>query len=95
MDIKVQTIKNDWSVLPGGLTWFFVGQPKTGKTTAAAEWSEKGSEGVIVLDCDLGADFVKGANVIPVTSLNIPFETEDKKDKNGNVSKALKTKTVK
>ena len=27
---ELQTIENDWQVLPGGLTWFFVGQPKTG-----------------------------------------------------------------
>tara|TARA_Y100001963_G_scaffold160165_1_gene268524 strand:+ start:916 stop:1809 length:894 start_codon:yes stop_codon:yes gene_type:complete len=77
MNITVQTVDNDWQVLPGGLTWFFVGQPKTGKTTAASKWSEKGSNGVLVLDADLGADFVEGANVVPITSLNIPYETEE------------------
>jgi hypothetical protein len=63
------------------LTWYFIGQPKTGKTTAAANWSSKGAEGVLVIDTDLGADFVDGANVVTVTSLNPPFEGEGEKEK--------------
>ena len=72
MDIKVQKIKTDWTIMPGGLTWFIVGQPKSGKTTAASSWSEKGNEGVLIFDIDSGADFVDGANVIPITTLNTP-----------------------
>lgn len=61
--------------MPYGITYYFIGQPKTRKTTVASSWSEKGQEGVIILDTDLGSDFVDGANVIPVTSL-IPPERE-------------------
>ena len=50
--LQVNTIKTDWSdTLPGGITWYFIGQPKTGKTTQASNWSDKGSEGVLVIDC--------------------------------------------
>tara|TARA_Y100001963_G_scaffold40949_1_gene57431 strand:- start:604 stop:1488 length:885 start_codon:yes stop_codon:yes gene_type:complete len=75
MDIKVRSVSTDWSVMPGGLTWYFIGQPKTGKTTAASQWSEKGSDGVLLLDSDLGVDFVNGANTVTVTSLNPPEES--------------------
>tara|TARA_R110000824_G_scaffold140556_6_gene306595 strand:+ start:6658 stop:7539 length:882 start_codon:yes stop_codon:yes gene_type:complete len=74
MDIKVRSISTDWSVMPGGLTWYFIGQPKTGKTTAASGWSEQGQKGVLLLDTDLGVDFVDGANTATVTSLNPPEE---------------------
>jgi hypothetical protein len=74
MDIKVRNISTDWSVMPGGLTWYFIGQPKTGKTTAASGWSEQGQKGVLLLDTDLGVDFVDGANTVTVSSLNPPEE---------------------
>jgi hypothetical protein len=74
MDIKVRSISTDWSVMPGGLTWYFIGQPKTGKTTAASGWSEQGQKGVLLLDTDLGVDFVDGANTVTVSSLNPPEE---------------------
>ncbi|MBP40272.1 MAG: hypothetical protein CL528_00720 [Aequorivita sp.] len=74
MDIKVRSISTDWSVMPGGLTWYFIGQPKTGKTTAASGWSEQGQKGVLLLDTDLGVDFVDGANTVTVASLNPPEE---------------------
>ena len=77
MQIKTRTVTTNWNEKPGGLTWYFIGQPKTGKTTAAANWSSKGAEGVLVIDTDLGADFVDGANVVTVTSLNPPFEEKD------------------
>jgi hypothetical protein len=76
MQIQTRTVSTNWSDTIGGLTWYFIGQPKTGKTTAAANWSSKGAEGVLVIDTDLGADFVDGANVVTVTSLNPPFEGE-------------------
>lgn len=61
--------------MPGGLTWLFIGQPKTAKTTQSAKWSEKGKEGVLVLDANLGADLVEGGcNRIPITSINPPRE---------------------
>jgi hypothetical protein len=86
---EVQTISNDWSSeLPGGITWYFIGQPKSGKTTQAASWSPRGSEGVLVLDTDLGADFVDKANVVTIASLNAPVRTKEvdgvKVVKNGN-----------
>jgi len=58
--------------MPSGLTYLFIGQPKTGKTTACSKWSELGSDGVILLDTDLGADFVDGVNSVTVSSLNAP-----------------------
>jgi len=58
--------------MPAGLTYLIIGQPKTGKTTAVSKWSPKGSEGVIILDTDLGSDFVDKANTVTVTSLNAP-----------------------
>ena len=76
MQIQTRTVSTNWSDTIGGLTWYFIGQPKTGKTTAAANWSSKGAEGVLVIDTDLGADFVDGANVVTVTSLNPPFKGE-------------------
>ena len=76
MNIQARTVSTDWNEQPGGLTWYFIGQPKTGKTTAAANWSKKGAKGVLLLDTDLGADFVDGANVITIASLNPPYEGE-------------------
>ena len=72
MDIQVRKVSTDWSKLPNGLTWYFIGQPKTGKTTQASKWSDKGSEGVLLIDTDLGSDFVNKANTVTVTSLNTP-----------------------
>lgn len=78
----ITKINHNWEVIPGGLTWLFVGQPKTGKTTQAAKWSEKGLDGVLILDTDHGADFINGANVIPISGLNAEYE--DVLDKDGN-----------
>jgi len=77
----IQKIKNNWRDIPSSLTWYFIGPPKTGKTTQASKWSVKGSDGVVLLDTDLGADFVDDANIIPITSLAPPFRNV--KDKNG------------
>ena len=74
MEIQPRTVSTDWSRLPGGLTWYFIGQPKTGKTTASANWSSRGAEGVLLIDTDGGADFVEGANVLTCTSLNSPTQ---------------------
>ena len=83
MDIKVRNVSTDWSVMPGGLTWYFIGQPKSGKTTASSSWSEKGSDGVLLIDTDLGVDFVDGANTVTVDGLNPPKRMA--KDENGEV----------
>ena len=72
MDLKIRKVSTDWSSLPKGLTWYFIGQPKTGKTTQASRWSEKGADGVLLIDTDLGSDFVNNANTVTVTSLNTP-----------------------
>jgi hypothetical protein len=77
--LDIQTVKTDWTNgVPAGLTWYFIGQPKTGKTTQAASWSPKGSEGVLLIDTDLGSDFVDGAKVITCTSLMPPIRAVTK-----------------
>ena len=87
--LQVQKVTNDWSKgLPGGITWYFIGQPKSGKTTQAAKWSPKGNDGVLVIDTDLGADFVDGANVLTISSLNPP--TRDKKKDGVTITKSGK-----
>ena len=72
MDIQVRKVSTDWSKLPNGLTWYFIGQPKTGKTTQASKRSDNGSEGVLLIDTYLGSDYVNKANTVTVTSLNTP-----------------------
>jgi hypothetical protein len=81
MDIQVRKVSTDWTKLPTGLTWYFIGQPKTGKTTQASRWSDKGAEGVLLIDTDLGSDFVNDANTITVTSLNTPTRPQMVDDK--------------
>lgn len=76
MDIKINKNNPTINEIPAGLTWFFIGQPKTWKTSASAKWSDKGVDGTLIIDADLGADFVAGANNITVTCLNPP--TRDK-----------------
>ena len=74
--------------MPSGLTWFLIGQPKTGKTTASSRWSDKGNDGVILLDTDLGSDFVDGVNAVTISSLNPPMRPvlhEDKQVTKGGV----------
>lgn len=73
MDLQIEKVQHDQTVIPGGLTWVFVGQPKTRKTSEASRWSEKGQDGVLILDADLGADMVDGVHRIPITSLNEPM----------------------
>ena len=82
MEVKTRKISNDWTAMPGGLTWYIIGQPKTGKTTAASSWSEQGSKGVLLIDTDLGVDFVNDANTVTVNGLNPP---ERKKMKGNSV----------
>ena len=73
MPIKLQKVHIDWTKPLQGLTWYIMGSPKTGKTTQMSNWSSKGQDGVVILDTDLGADYVEGANIIPITSLNPPI----------------------
>jgi hypothetical protein len=80
MDIQVRKVKNNWKDMPSGVTWYFIGQPKTGKTTAASSWSGKGSDGVLLIDTDLGSDFVENANTITVSSLNEPVRKKTSED---------------
>ena len=71
--LKINKVKTDWKgELPSGLTWYFIGQPKTGKTTNASKWSIGGQDKVLLIDTDLGSDFVDGANVITCGFLNTP-----------------------
>ena len=67
--------------MPSGLTYLIIGQPKTGKTTAVSRWSSLGHKGVIVIDTDLGSDFVNNANVVTSTSLNAPVRPVEKDGK--------------
>ncbi|MBT7929794.1 AAA family ATPase [Candidatus Peregrinibacteria bacterium] len=70
----VRKIENNWEQgFPGGMTVYIIGQPKTRKTSQASKWSNKGTEGVILLDTEGGAEFAEGANVVSVTSLNPPM----------------------
>lgn len=72
IDIKPQTVKANHNELPTGLVWYIIGQPKSGKTTALSKWSPDGNKGVLIIDTDMGADFVDGANIIPCSSINPP-----------------------
>ena len=77
--LKVNQVSTDWKDdLPGGITWYFIGQPKSGKTTQASSWSKGGSESVLVVDTDLGADYVDKANVVTCCSLNPPVRVKEK-----------------
>ena len=72
MELNIRKVSTDWEEMPTGLTYMIIGQPKTGKTTSTSSWSPKGQEGVLMLDTDLGSDFVDGANTVTITSLNAP-----------------------
>jgi len=79
--VEIQKIEAKYDSMPYGITYYFIGQPKTRKTTVASSWSEKGQDGVVILDTDLGSDFVEGANVIPITSLVPPTREVEKNGK--------------
>lgn len=81
MQLKVNKISVNWKEMPRGIFIQFFGMPKTRKTTEASKWSDKGSDGVLVVDTDLGSDFVDGANVVTVTSLNPPMRAVIKDEK--------------
>ena len=72
--IEVTKTKLDHSSMMSGLTWYVIGQPKTGKTTNLSKWSDLGSEGTLILDTDLGTDFLDGANIVPIMSIYPPYE---------------------
>ena len=77
--LKINQVTTNWkSGLPSGITWYFIGQPKSGKTTAASSWSEEGSKNVLLIDTDLGADFTDKANVVTCCSLNPPMRVKMK-----------------
>ena len=76
--LKINKVANDWKgELPAGLTWYFIGQPKTGKTTNASKWSSGGQDKVLLIDTDLGSDFVDGANVVTCAFLNAPVRVQE------------------
>ena len=68
----ITKVKPDYSVLKKGSIHMFCGFPKCGKTTAAATFGEKGTESVLILDVEDGADYVEGANIIKIRSLVPP-----------------------
>jgi len=80
IDVKVQKVKVAYNEMPKGITYYFIGPPKTGKSTQASKWSKLGAKGVLVLDSDLGADFVDGANIVPLVS----FSQMEKEEIKGN-----------
>jgi hypothetical protein len=94
MNIKVQNVKTDWTLMPSGVTWLFVGQPKSGKTTAASKWSEKGADGVLIIDTESGTDWCEDANVIHCNSINIPFQSEVKDGVKLPVTKKVNGKDI-
>ena len=55
-----------------GLTWYFIGPPKSGKTTNAGKWSSQGSKLTLLIDTDKGSDFMVEQDIIPVISLFPP-----------------------
>lgn len=65
------------------------GQPKTGKTTQCARWSEQGKDGVLLVDVDMGASLVD-CNRLPVTSLFPP--TKVVRDKDGETKEIIPPK---
>jgi len=81
--IQVDRIECNINDIPSGYVALFFGFPKTHKTTETSKWSEKGQEGVLVIDTELGSDYVNGINRIVCTSLNPP--TRQKVDKDGNI----------
>ena len=79
--LEINKIKTNWKDgLPSGLTWFIIGQPKTGKTTAASKWSNKGNAGVLIIDTDRGGQYVEGASIVPCISLHTPIRKKVTKD---------------
>ncbi len=70
----IEVIKKnlDIKTMMSGITWYVIGQPKTGKTTNLSKWSDIGSEGAIILDTDLGTDFLNNANIVPIVSIYPP-----------------------
>lgn len=70
--IKVHTITYSVQDMPVGYVALFYGYPKTHKTTETSKWSDKGSEGVLLIDTELGSDYVQGCNRVICTSINPP-----------------------
>tara|TARA_Y100000310_G_scaffold77401_1_gene74012 strand:+ start:243 stop:1115 length:873 start_codon:yes stop_codon:yes gene_type:complete len=79
--LDIHKVKMNWKQgLPGGLTWFIIGQPKSGKTTATSKWSNKGNAGVLIIDTDRGGQYVEGANIVPCISLKTPIRAKKTKE---------------
>lgn len=78
--LRVNKVTVDWSEMPRGVTWLIIGAPKTGKSTQVSKWSPRGQKGVLLLDTDLGTDFIDGAQAIPIISLNPPIRQKLTKD---------------
>jgi len=72
INIQVQDNKIDVNQIPiyCGLIG---GAPKVGKSTVASKWSDKGKDRVLLIDLDMGADFID-CNRLPVTCLNPPIQ---------------------
>lgn len=81
--LKVSQVKTNPKEMPTGITTLIIGAPKVGKTTKGSEWSENGHAGVLLIDADLGSDFVDGCQRVVVPFLNAP--ERQVKDKDGNI----------
>ena len=79
--IKISRVSIDYNSIPKGTVALFFGPPKTGKTTTACQWSDKGTDGTVVIDTDLGTDYIEGLNRIVVRDINPP--TRVKTDETG------------
>lgn len=71
--MKIIKNKVNWNSVPIGNTMMFFGPPKTHKTTEASRWSSKGVDGVLLIDTDLGADYIPDISRIVCNSLNPPM----------------------
>lgn len=78
MEVKVLDNKVDVNQIPYYLG-LVGGQPKTGKTTQCARWADKDTQGVLLIDTDMGASLVD-CNRLPVTSLYPPTRKVKSKD---------------
>ena len=87
-------MSTNWTVMPSGLTYLIIGQPKTGKTTACSSWSPLGTDGVVIIDTDLGSDFVNKANIVTCTSLNAPIRAVEEDGKQITENGIVKTEVT-
>jgi hypothetical protein len=78
VNVEIQSNKVDVNQLPI-YTGLIGGAPKVGKSTIASKWSDRGKDGVLLIDIDMGASLIN-CNHLPTPYLNPPVR-EVKTDK--------------